>query len=108
MVFQAPDVPAPADGYSIISYFPASLNRMNAYFVLSDIVPGGIPVNNAGSGVIVSIPITAAQEVKSFTRQLAQPRSTQVCVVGLAQQFPSLYATKTYALSTPWVTHSLC
>jgi hypothetical protein len=56
----APDVPAPTDGYSIISDYPASLNRVNAYLVLSDIVPGGIPVNNAGSGVIASIPITAA------------------------------------------------
>ena len=56
----APDVPAPADGYSIISDYPASLNRVNAYLVLSDIVPGGIPVNNAGTGVIASIPITAA------------------------------------------------
>ena len=53
-----PAAPAPSDGYSVISDQPASLNRINNYLIVSDIVPNGIPLNNSGTGVIASIPIT--------------------------------------------------
>lgn len=57
--FNAAVITAPSASYSFFSDNAAEYNRVNSWVLASNLVPGGIPVNNRIRGVIGQIPITA-------------------------------------------------
>ena len=58
--FNSVVITAPSSNYSFYSNNEAEFNRINALVIASNLVAGGIPVNNSSRGIIATIPISAA------------------------------------------------
>lgn len=56
---QSPLIGSSVAGQNDTADNPAVFNRINSFFIRSSMVNNGLPLNNVGSGIIASIPITA-------------------------------------------------
>ena len=55
-----PNPQQPADGWTETADFVASFNDTNSFAIRSDLVSGGVPVNNNGLSLLAVIPIVAS------------------------------------------------